>query len=42
VIVAAGSIVRRLDDAEAEAIRQALTAAIDRTATLKEDLDGDS
>jgi hydrogenase assembly chaperone HypC/HupF len=42
VIVAAGSIVRRIDDAEADAIRQTLNAAIDRTAKLKGDLDGDS
>lgn len=31
VLVAAGTIVRRLDDVEAEAIRQALNEAIDRT-----------
>jgi hydrogenase assembly chaperone HypC/HupF len=31
VIVAAGTIVRRLDDDEAEAIRHALFEAIDRT-----------
>jgi hydrogenase assembly chaperone HypC/HupF len=42
VIVAAGTIVRRLDDEEAEAIRLALTAAIDRTANLKGTSDGDS
>lgn len=42
VIVAAGTIVRRLDDEEAEAIREALTAAIDRTANLKGTIDGDS
>jgi hydrogenase assembly chaperone HypC/HupF len=35
VIVAAGTIVRRLDDAEAEAIRRALTDAIDRTEEAK-------
>jgi hydrogenase assembly chaperone HypC/HupF len=32
VLVAAGTIVRRLDDLEAQAIRRALNEAIDRTA----------
>jgi hydrogenase assembly chaperone HypC/HupF len=35
VIVAAGTIVRRLDDEEAEAIREALTAAIEGTEGAK-------
>jgi hydrogenase assembly chaperone HypC/HupF len=35
VIVAAGTIVRRLDDQEAAEIRRAITEAIDRTTELK-------
>lgn len=40
VIVAAGTIVRRLEDAEAEAIRRALIDAIDRTPEPKGDFHG--